>query len=458
MKNYRLVMQLDDTDLTRTVTLPACMDFERLQAVINKIFGFDNSHEWQFENAEWTLRLDCEIVVEQNMTKRGLHSTTWPHLVELQDVFTRVGKRMYYSYDFGDGWRVTIRRAADPKSDAVVCEKTTGTYALDDIGGPCGLMSYRRRLAASTFDYPPDYNERTVDMSDTVLWWGFGCRAKREKFLAGPDAYEITGLLRECATGFVDCRVTDNARYAHPGRQELDAEWKALADDMPRRLEIAGIYDAGMRQWAEVVSGELMPFAENRTLQKTVAVKLGLCSMDKKKVIVENMLESDLLFDYLIMMHDDGAGTLAKRFIDHVRTNGDDQERAVAKLLSTYRYRALRVKNFIYGLGIVATDLFEGKDHLVVNVELSKCGDQMDYVTLFSGTVDMGGFLTITSAVVPYDLPNVESLIDGNCSDLELVRDSKNPLDPKQEAEFAAKMITDLVESGYTTRVMGKDK
>jgi len=357
-------MQMDDTDLTRTVTLPDCMDFETLHDVINTIFGFDNSHAWQFANAEWTLRLYCEIVVERDMAKKGLHSTTTPHLVQLQDVFTRVGKRMYYEYDFGDGWRVTIRRAADPKSDAVVCEKTTGTYAIDDIGGFWGLMCFRRELAASTLDHSSDYDAIMSGSWDSVASWGFGCRAAREKFLAGPDADEITGKLQKVVGRREDRRLTDNARYASPGRQKLDPEWRALADDRPQRLEIIGRYDAMMRQWAKVVSSKIMPFADNRSLQKAVAVKLGLCSVDKKMVIVENQTESDVLCDYLVMMHDGGTGTLAKRFIDHARTNGDDLELSAAKLLSTSRYRVLRVKNFIYGLGVVATDLFEAKDYL----------------------------------------------------------------------------------------------
>lgn len=456
METYKLAMKLDATDVTRTVTVPACMDFEHLHDVINKIFGFDNSHPWQFSNAECTMRLYCKIVVEHDPWNVA-HWTTWPHLVELRDVLSSVGKRIYYEYDFGDGWRVTIRRAANPKSDEVLCEKTTGTFVRDDIGGPYGLMAYRKRLAASTLDYPPDYDERTHDMSSCLTWWGCGCRATREKFLAGPDKEEVTALLKKGVGQLHDRRMTSNVRYFRPAQQPLDAEWSALAADVMRQKEIAARYDAQMRDWAYVVSTKIMPHASNRVLEKRAAVLLGLCSQDKKKVIVENKVESDVLYDYIVMMLDADSGTLAKRFTDSAAKSGDDRERSVARLLATYRYRALRVKNVISGLGVVVTDLFENKDHLLVNLTLSKDGDKMEYATFFGGVVDMGGFLASTSSLLPYDLANVESLIDGNLSDLELPRSGTEPLTPPQMAQFAAKMTTDLVESGFTSRIMAND-
>lgn len=456
MEMYKLVMKLDKTDVTRTVAVPACMDFEHLHDVINKIFGFDDSHSWLFLNAECKLRLYRELVVEHDPYNMS-HWTTWPHLVELRDVLSSVGKRIYYEYDFGDGWRVTIRRAADPKSDAVLCEKTTGTFARDDIGGPYALMSYRKRLAASTLDYPPDYDERTHDMDDILTWWGCGCRATREKYLAGPDKEEVTALLKKSVGVLRDSRMTCNTRYFRPAQQSLDAEWCGLAADAVRKKEIAVEYDAQMRAWADVVSAKIMPFADNRTLVKKAAVELGLCSQDKKTVIVENRVESDILYDYIVMMLDMGDGTLAKRFVDSAAKSGDDKDRLVARLLSTYRYRALRVKNCIPGLGLVVTDLFENRDHLLVNLTLSKYGDKMEYATFFGGVVDMGGFLASTSSLIPYDLANVESLIDGNLSDLELSRSDDELLAPRQMAEFAAKMITDLVECGFTERIFGKN-
>lgn len=108
-------------------------------------------------------------------------------------------------------------------------------------------------------------------------------------------------------------------------------------------------------------------------------------------------------------------------------------------------------------MGVVATDLFENRDHLLVNLTLSKDGDKMVYATFFGGVVDMGGFLASTSSLLPYDLANVESLIDGNLSDLDLSRGGSEPLTPPQMALFAAKMTTDLVESGFTSRIMAND-
>ena len=218
--NYKFSMKLDGTDLMRVVTVPEFLDFEHFHDVINSVFGFDNSHPWSFTNSECVLHLDCEVLVSR--TFDGKRWITWPHLVELRDVFDKVGKRVYYEYDFGDGWRVTIRRMSNPKTNEIVCEKTTGTFALDDIGGAAGLMSYRRRLAASTLDFKNDEEERAYGYDDMLAWWGFGQKAKREKFLAGPTADELTEILRKSVGSVRDFRLSGNERYFRPESQPID--------------------------------------------------------------------------------------------------------------------------------------------------------------------------------------------------------------------------------------------
>ena len=448
--NYKFSMKLDGTDLMRVVTVPEFLDFEHFHDVINSVFGFDNSHPWSFTNSECVLHLDCEVLVSR--TFDGKRWITWPHLVELRDVFDKVGKRVYYEYDFGDGWRVTIRRMSNPKTNEIVCEKTTGTFALDDIGGAAGLMSYRRRLAASTLDFKNDEEERAYGYDDMLAWWGFGQKAKREKFLAGPTADELTEILRKSVGSVRDFRLSGNERYFRPESQPIDDAYAWLTVQSPKRDELLTRYDNAKTIWALTVNEKIMPLITNKKV-KAAAVVLGLCSRDGRRVIVENQTENDVLCDYVAMLQRDKGERIADRFIRNAERSTDEKLRFVGKMLSTYCYRCLRVKNFIDGVGLVATDLFEGKDYLVVNVALSKNGGKMPYLTLFGGFAEVDGFLVGMESLVPYDLPNVESMIDGNLADLDMGRKIGKQLTIEQQEPFAAKCIKDLVESGYTSRI-----
>ncbi|MBQ3341581.1 MAG: hypothetical protein IJG84_06775 [Kiritimatiellae bacterium] len=448
--NYRLSMKLDGTDCSRVVTVPEHLGFEDFHGVVNKLFGFDNSHPWQFSNKECVLHLGCEVLVHRTFDEKRW--VTWPHLVQLRDVFDKVGKRVYYEYDFGDGWRVTIRRMSNPKTNDVACETTTGTYALDDIGGAVGLMSYRRRLAASTLNLKSDEEERAYGYDDMLAWWGFGQKTKREKFLAGPTLDELTETLHNSIGEGSDFRLTGNERYFHPESQPIDAEYGCLEEPSSRRDELLARYDAAKTVWAAVANEKIMPLITKRKV-KAAATALGLCSRDGRKVIVENQAEHDVLCDYVVMLQRENGERIADRFIRSAEKSADEKLRFVGKMLSTYCYRCLRVKNFICGVGLVATDLFEGKDYLVVNVALSKNGGNMPYLTLFGGFAEVDDFLFGMESIIPYDLPNVESVIDGNLADIDMGREIGRQLTIEQQEPFAAKCIKDLVESGYTLRI-----
>ena len=220
----------------------------------------------------------------------------------------------------------------------------------------------------------------------------------------------------------------------------------------PKRDELLTRYDNAKTIWALTVNEKIMPLITNKKV-KAAAVVLGLCSRDGRRVIVENQTENDVLCDYVAMLQRDKGERIADRFIRSAEKSTDEKLRFVGKMLSTYCYRCLRVKNFIDGVGLVATDLFEGKDYIVVNVALLKNGGKMPYLTLFGGFAEVDGFLVGMESLVPYDLPNVESMIEGNLADLDMGREIGKQLTIEQQEPFAAKCIKDLVESGYTSRI-----
>ena len=108
------------------------------------------------------------------------------------------GKRLYYTYDFGDSWEHVIYRMADPKEDMMPrCEKTCGTWGVDDIGGTWGLDSVIKALRKWDKDCTDEECRQGEWSGDKRFWYGWGKKAVREKFLAGPTADEVTARLSE---------------------------------------------------------------------------------------------------------------------------------------------------------------------------------------------------------------------------------------------------------------------
>ena len=189
-----LKMELKHTKIKRVLTLPGRLSLQDLHYIIQAMFGFENDHLWNFQDRDGNeyntccdplggpLDMDTEDKLE-------------PSEYTIDYAMPEKGDALFYEYDYGDGWEISVTRMADPKTDEIACVETRGTNALDDIGGVSGLDGFTRALKKCKLEGTED------DPKDNSGWpiadWGYDDPEKRKKFLAGPTTDELTQILRD---------------------------------------------------------------------------------------------------------------------------------------------------------------------------------------------------------------------------------------------------------------------
>ena len=189
-----LKMELKHTKIKRVITLPGHRSLHDLHYIIQAMFGFGNDHLWNFQDRDGNEYNTCcdplGVPLDMN-TEDKLE----PSEYTIDYAMPEKGDALFYEYDYGDGWEISVTRMADPKTDEIACVETRGTNALDDIGGVSGLDGFTRALKKCKLKGTED------DPKDNSGWpiadWGYDDSEKRKKFLAGPTTDELTQILRD---------------------------------------------------------------------------------------------------------------------------------------------------------------------------------------------------------------------------------------------------------------------
>ena len=198
----RVKIELLDTNIRRTIVVPSNLTLENFAYVIQVAVGWDGSHPWEFYQGK-DLVWNCDVFEDESYDPADypwMHArkNLAPSLHTIAEVFAARGRRLYFTYDFGDSWQHVIYRMGDPKEGAMpCCEKTSGTWSVDDIGGPWALMGIIESLQKWEKDCT-DAECREGELSgDMRFWYGWGKKAVREAFLAGPTTDEVTAKLSQ---------------------------------------------------------------------------------------------------------------------------------------------------------------------------------------------------------------------------------------------------------------------
>jgi len=199
-KLIRVRIELRETGISRTVIVPSWLDLDSFSRVIREAIGWDGSHRWlyyQGRNLQWH---DGRTADEPKPKGNAVwHQCPYDHT--LDEVLPTRGKRLYYVYDFGDDWQHLIVRLSDPApGTAVSCEATSGVWGRDDVGGAGGLVRLVRALQVWDKDCTDDECREGELSGDKRFWFGWGKKAVREKFLAGPTVSEVGDKIRALFT------------------------------------------------------------------------------------------------------------------------------------------------------------------------------------------------------------------------------------------------------------------
>ncbi len=216
-KMMRVKIELRGTDIRRTIVVPGNLSLFHFSFVLQAAIGWDGDHEWKFyqgKDIDWF----CDVNKDEPRPPKNRWSREPRHLSPRHHTLNEVlpsqakGKRLYYVYDFGDWWEHVVYRMADPQeASAPVCEKTSGTWGRDDLGGASGLNAICEELRKWDRDCT-DHECREGEFSGKRrFWYGWGKKAIREQFLAGPSPEEVSAKILEI--------FSSNAPWPSPGEE-----------------------------------------------------------------------------------------------------------------------------------------------------------------------------------------------------------------------------------------------
>ncbi|MTE11520.1 plasmid pRiA4b ORF-3 family protein [Nocardia aurantiaca] len=141
---YRVRAALDDTapQVWRRLELFSGLYLDQVHDVLQAVFDWDDAHLHQFgsgpeyydRRTEYYL---CPFQVEEG--EAGVPEER----VRLDEVLVDIGDKLFYCYDFGDDWHVTLTVEAvlahEAAAPLAICVDGAGPHPLEDCGGTFGL-------------------------------------------------------------------------------------------------------------------------------------------------------------------------------------------------------------------------------------------------------------------------------------------------------------------------------
>lgn len=167
----------------RVVVMPVHITLLEVHEVVQRLFGWDGGHLWEFMDAGGRR-------YGESMEVKGGFSWNDDELISptkvcLSDVLPEREGKLRYTYDFGDGWAHVITRMADPKTPGLYCVQTEGPDGIEDVGGVWGLWAYKKEW------HVPDVAEITARLRRVRLK-----PRKQGTGLLRKEAEELEALIR----------------------------------------------------------------------------------------------------------------------------------------------------------------------------------------------------------------------------------------------------------------------
>lgn len=151
ISTYRIRVDLDHTKppIWRRLELASDLRLDELHGVLQTAMGWTDSHLHHFVMGPQRDRRTAPFLTDFDLEEGD---TGVPERnIRLDQVLSEVGDRLFYEYDFGDGWQHTLRLEGITPYDAATARAhcTGGRRACppEDCGGPGGYADLLTALA-----------------------------------------------------------------------------------------------------------------------------------------------------------------------------------------------------------------------------------------------------------------------------------------------------------------------
>lgn len=251
---YRVRVDVAGTKppLWRRLELASDLFLDDLHGVIQAAFGWTDGHLHGFGAGRAyghpeTEHYLCPFEVEEGSP--GVPEEE----VRLDEVLVDVGDRLFYLYDFGDGWEHVLRLEAvlprEPATPRAVCTKGRRDGPPEDCGGVYGY----ELISAATDPTNPDHTGAVAELARV-----YGDDVDSMLFAPTPfDLDEINAELTELGSG--DAPRTED--LPEPLGDLLDAVRAPAARQRLRRLVAAARLDQPVSVEPDIAARMLRPYA-----------------------------------------------------------------------------------------------------------------------------------------------------------------------------------------------------
>lgn len=161
MPIYTFKIDLNETSplVTRTFKVSSEISMYLMHQIIQEVMGWKNYHLYEF-------KIDGNKIADTRLLDEELGSITDCKTVMVEDVFTHLGKKCQYEYDFGDGWLHVLEliEISNNPVNVVLPIIVSGENACppEDCGGVDGYAELKEILK----------NPKHEEFKSTWIWVG----------------------------------------------------------------------------------------------------------------------------------------------------------------------------------------------------------------------------------------------------------------------------------------------
>lgn len=150
-----------DPMVWRRIAIDSCANFTDLHYVIQASFGWDNAHLFEFNDGKRNGRRITVKFDDPWFEAEPLAESSEDVIIE--DVYyrARIGKKMYYLYDFGDSWHheIVLEQRIKESFAIPLCLDGGGACPPEDCGGVYGYYDMVDLANNSKSDMAYEYRE-----------------------------------------------------------------------------------------------------------------------------------------------------------------------------------------------------------------------------------------------------------------------------------------------------------